>query len=480
MTHTTPELCLLPAREQARLLADGAVGAVELLDAHLAQIAALNPLLNALPTLDPDGARAQAAAIDARRARRARGEALSPFAGLPIAIKDMEPVRGMRTTLGSPIYRDWVPDHDAAMVERLRAHGLVIVGKTNTPEFAMGSQTFNTVFGATRNPWDTTRTCGGSSGGAAVAVATHMLPFADGSDLGGSLRNPGNFNHVFGLRPSPDRVPNWPSDDGWQGLSVLGPIARTPADAAFLLAAMAGPDGRDPLSIAEDPARFLAPLERDFRGVRVAVSRTLGGLPVDPEVTRALEHGVAMLRELGCAVDEAEPDLAAADRAFDTQRALLLAARHAHLLAEHRHQMKDTAVWNIEQAFRLTPAEIIAGQQARTAVFHVMRSFLERYEFMVAPVNQVPPFPIDQPFVTEINGIAMPTYVDWMRSCTRISATSHPAASVPCAFTTTGLPVGMQLVGRYRDEFGVLQLAQALTTINPLASRKPPLLAAAA
>ena len=475
MPHTTPELCMLSAREQARRLASRAASAVEILDAHLAQIAALNPALNAIPTLDPDGARAQAAAIDARRVR---GETLSPWAGLPIAIKDMEPVRGMRTTLGSPIYRDWVPEHDSAMVERLRRHDLVIIGKTNTPEFAMGSQTFNTVFGATRNPWDTTKTCGGSSGGAAVAVATHMLPFADGSDLGGSLRNPGNFNHVVGLRPCPSRVPDWPGDEGWQGLSVLGPIARSASDCAFLLAAMAGADARDPLAIAEDPARFLAPLDRDFRGVRVAVSRTLGGLPVDPEVTRGLDHGVALLRELGCIVEEAEPDLCAADLAFDTLRALLLAARHEHLLAAHRHEMKDTAVWNIEQAFTLTPRVIIDANRARTAVFHALRNFLGRYEFMVAPVNQVPPFPVEQPFVKEINGVPMASYIDWMRSCTRISATSHPAASVPCAFTSTGLPVGMQVVGRYRDEFGVLQLAHALGEANPLARRKAPPVAA--
>jgi len=474
MPRATPDLCLPSAREQARLLASRAASAVEILDAHLAQIAALDPALNAIPTLDPDGARAQAAAIDDRRAR---GETLSPWAGLPIAIKDMVPVRGMRTTLGSPIYRDWVPDHDSAMVERLRGHGLVIIGKTNTPEFAMGSQTFNTVFGATRNPWDTTKTCGGSSGGAAVAVATHMLPFADGSDLGGSLRNPGNFNHVVGLRPCPSRVPAWPRVDGWQGLSVLGPIARTASDCAFLLAAMAGADARDPLSIAEDPARFLSPLDRDFRGVRVAVSRTLGGLPVDPEVARALEHGVALLRELGCVVEEAEPDLAAADLAFDTQRALAFAASYGHLLDAHRQEMKDTAIWNIERAFALSPRTIIDANRARTAVFHALREFLGRHEFLVAPVNQVPPFPVDQPFVTAINGVPMASYIEWMKSCTRISATSHPAASVPCAFTSAGLPVGMQVVGRYRDEFGVLQLAHALGEANPLARRRPPCVA---
>ncbi len=335
-----------------------------MLDAHLARIAALNPALNAIVTLDAQDARAQAAAIDAARAR---GAALGPWAGLPIAIKDMEATRGMRTTLGSPIFRDAIPEHDALFVERLRGHGLVIIGKTNTPEFAMGSQTFNPVFGATRNPWNPDMTCGGSSGGAAVCVATGMLPFADGSDIGGSLRNPGNFNHVLGLRPSPGRVPDAPSVEGWHGLSVLGPIARTASDAAFLLAAMAGPDARDPLSIAEDPAAFLRSLDRDLRGVRVAVSRTLGGLPVDPEVARVLQEGVALLQQQGCIVEEEEPDFAGADLAFDTQRALFFAARYAPLLAAHRHEMKDTAVWNIEQACGADPAADHRGEPRANA-----------------------------------------------------------------------------------------------------------------
>jgi amidase len=469
---TTPagDLCDRPARAIAALLQTRAAGAVEVLDAFLARIAALNPALNAIVTLDAQGARAQAAAIDAARLR---GDALGPWAGLPIAIKDMEATRGMRTTLGSPIFRDAIPDHDALFVERLRSRGLVIIGKTNTPEFAMGSQTFNPVFGATRNPWDPDMTCGGSSGGAAVCVATGMLPFADGSDIGGSLRNPGNFNHVLGLRPSPGRVPDAPSVEGWHGLSVLGPIARTASDAAFLLAAMAGPDARDPLSIAEDPAVFLRPLDRDLSGVRVAVSRTLGGLPVDPEVARVLEEGASLLRRQGCIVEEAEPDFTGADLAFDTQRALFFAARYAPLVAAHRHEMKDTAIWNIGEAWTLTPQRIIDASLARTRVFHAMRAFLERHEFLIAPVNQVPPFPVGEPFVTEINGVTMGSYIEWMRSCTRISITSHPAASVPCGFTRRGLPVGIQVVGRYREEFGVLQMAHAIERANPVAGRRP-------
>jgi amidase len=210
-----------------------------------------------------------------------------------------------------------------------------------------------------------------------------------------------------------------------------------------------------------------------LRGVRVALSRTLGGLPVHPDVARVLEEGAGLLRQLGCVVEDAEPDFAGADLAFDTQRALLFVARHALLLPAHRHQMKDTAVWNIEQAWTLTPQRIVDANLARTRVFHAMRTFLDRYEFLLAPVNQVPPFPVDEPFVTAINGVPMGSYIEWMRSCTRISITSHPAASVPCGFTDGGLPVGIQVVGRYRDEFGVLQMAHAIERANPHAGRRP-------
>lgn len=469
------DLPLLSARELAAVLQSRQASAVEVLEAHLARIERYNPQVNAIVTLDADRARREARAVDERRAR---GEALGPWAGLPIAIKDMEPTAGMRTTLGSTIYRDWVPEQDSLLVARLRAHGMVVVGKTNTPELAMGSQTFNRVFGATRNPWKLDRTCGGSSGGAAVSVALNMLPFADGSDLGGSLRNPGNFNHVFGLRPCPGRVPTWPSKNHWVAMSVLGPIARTAADGAFLLAAMAGADARAPLSIPEDPGAFLRPLERDFRGVRVAFSPTLGGLPVDRGVAQAIAAGVKHLESIGCIVEEAEPDLGDdADVAFDVLRALSLAERYGDLLEQHRGELKDTAVWNIERGFALTATEVIAGNRARTRAYDAMRAFLERYEFLVAPVNQVPPFPVDQAYVTEINGRKMANYIEWMRSCTRITATSHPAASVPCGFTPDGLPVGLQVVGRYRGEFGVLQLAHAFQQANPAALRKPPLVA---
>jgi amidase len=280
------ELCFTPATELARLIRAKQVSAVEAMQAHLGQIERVNPQVNAIVTLLPERALEGARAADAALAR---GEPVGPLHGLPIAHKDLVPTAGIRTTWGSPIYADHVPEVDALIVQRLRAAGAITIGKTNTPEFGAGSQTFNAVFGETRNPYDLSKTCGGSSGGAGAALACGMLPIADGSDLGGSLRNPGNFNNVVGLRPSPGRVPAWPTPLPWQPFSVLGPMARTVADVALLLSAIAGPDDRHPISIAEPGVGFRQPLGRDFHGVRVAWAPALGGLPVDPRVTAVLE-----------------------------------------------------------------------------------------------------------------------------------------------------------------------------------------------
>ena len=470
----------LSVRELADLLSARKVSAREVLDAHLAAIDRINPAVNAIVTLDRDGAYAQADAIDARRAR---GETLGPLAGIPIACKDMERVKGMRTTFGSPIYRDYIPDADTVMVEKFRAQGLVIIGKTNTPEFALGSQTFNTVFGKTLNPWDTSKTCGGSSGGAAVAVATRMLPFADGSDLGASLRNPANFCNCVGLRPTPGRVPVSPAADLWNNMSVHGPIGRTAEDTAKLLYAQAGGDQRVPNAIWEDPSPFLDPLDRDFKGVRVAYSPTLGGVPVQKAVRDAIDAGIRHFEALGCIVEEAEPDLSEADECFHVLRAFLLAQSYGSLLRDHRAALKDTAVWNIERGFALTAAEIVEAVRQHTRIFQSMTRFMQRYEFLLAPVNQVLPFPVDDPYVTEINGVKLDNYLDWMKSCYRITMTGHPSLSVPIAFVSDGnnapeLPVGIQIIGRYRDDLGILQLAHALEQQVPLWKRIPPVAAA--
>jgi amidase len=465
------ELCFTPATELARLIRAKQVSAVEAMEAHLAQIERVNPQVNAIVTLLPERALEGARAADAALAR---GEPVGPLHGLPIAHKDLVPTAGIRTTWGSPIYADHVPEVDALIVQRLRAAGAITIGKTNTPEFGAGSQTFNAVFGETRNPYDLSKTCGGSSGGAGAALACGMLPIADGSDLGGSLRNPGNFNNVVGLRPSPGRVPAWPTPLPWQPFSVLGPMARNVADVALLLSAIAGPDDRHPISIAEPGVGFRQPLGRDFHGVRVAWAPALGGLPVDPRVTAVLEAARPAFEALGCALEPACPDFTDADEIFQTWRAWMFSANYGPLLEQHRERMKDTVIWNIEEGLKLTGPQIGRAEQKHAALYHRVRAFFQDYEYLLCPVNQVPPFPVEQRWVREINGQKMETYLDWMRSCFYITVTGHPAVSVPAGFTPEGLPVGIQIVGRHRADFAVLQLAHAFEQATGHGKRRPP------
>jgi amidase len=456
------ELCFLTATELARHIRDRTLSCEEVMRAHIGQIERVNPAVNAIVTFAPEQALASARAADAALARgHAPASETAPLYGLPIAHKDLVLTKGIRTTFGSPLFRDFVPDSDSLIVERFKAAGAITLGKTNTPEFGAGSQTFNTVFGATRNPYDRSKTCGGSSGGAAVALACGMLPIADGSDLGGSLRNPASFCNVAGFRPSTGRVPSWPAYNAWYPLSVVGPMARTVQDLALQLAAIAGPDPRAPISIAEPGSVFAPPLERDFKGVRLAWSRDLGGLPVHPAVTAALEAQRHVFEDLGLVVEEAEPDFAEADEVFKVLRAYLFELSYGTLLAAQREQMKDTVVWNIEQGSQLTGSQIGRAERKRTELYHRVREFMGRYAFLAAPVVQVLPFDVNQPWVTEINGQLMHTYVDWMKSCYFISVTGLPAISVPCGFSAEGLPVGLQIVGRHQDDLGVLQLAHA-------------------
>ena len=467
------EIVFSSARRLARLLRTRKLSAVEVMKAHIAQIERLNPQVNAIVTFLPEEALKEAKRLDARRGRAKSNDGIGLLAGLPIAYKDMLPTQGIRTTFGSPIYADNVPSEDHAVVERLKAAGAITVGKTNTPEFAAGSQTFNPIFGATKNPYDLSKTCGGSSGGAAAAVACGMLPFADGSDLGGSLRNPGNYNNVVGFRPTPGRTPNYPATDTWATMSVIGPIARSVQDAAFLFSAMAGPDIRSPISMTEPGAKFAKPLARDFKKTRVAWwpyegsslrgNDVKGLIPVDPRVTAVLQTQRKVFENLGCVVEEANPDLSGADEVFHVLRALSFAQRYAELMKKHRDKMKQTVVWTIEEGLKLEPLRIAKAMALRSDIYRRMREFMERYEFLVLPVNQVPPFPITQPYVDTINGVKLGNYIDWMKTCYYITVTSHPAISVPAGFTGDDppLPVGLQIVGRYRDDFGVLQMAHA-------------------
>ncbi|MGA2453912.1 MAG: amidase [Solirubrobacteraceae bacterium] len=472
------ELCLLSAGELLELMRSGELSSVEVVSAHLERIAEVNPALNAIVTLAADEAIEQAKLAD--RARAADAANVGLLHGLPIGIKDLVDTAGMRTTYGSPIFREHVPVKDAAIVTLLRHAGAIVVGKTNTPEFGAGSHTFNAVFGVTRNPYDPTRSAGGSSGGAASALASGMLALADGTDLGGSLRNPASFCNVVGLRPSPGRVSTLPSSDLWDPMSVSGPMGRCVEDVALAMDVVAGTDPRYPLTLGDgagdgDPGRsFRDALGQDVKGLRVAWSTNLGGLPVEAEVLQVLGRQRAVFEDLGCVVEDAEPDLSAADEAFDVLRALGFVVAHHQKLIEHRELLKDTVVWNIQQGLELTPQRIAAAVSARSAIVARALEFFERFDALVLPVSQVLPFPVEVDWVREIEGEPMEHYVAWQRTCSRITVTAHPAIGVPGGFTAGGLPVGLQIVGRYRDERNLLRLAQAFESATGFGLRRPP------
>src|SRR5262245_14302354 len=441
------------------MIRDKEVSASEVMISFLSRIEQINPKVNAICSLIGE----EAALSSARKADKklAKEGPVGPLHGLPHAVKDLALTAGLRTTFGSPIYRDFIPGEDTLFVDRLKQAGAIIIGKTNTPEFGAGSQTFNEVFGATRNPYDLSKTCGGSSGGAAVALACGMTPLADGSDLGGSLRNPASFCNVVGFRPSPGRVPSHPVMLAWNTLSVEGPMARSVRDVALLLSLMAGPDARAPISISEPGSTFLRPLQRDFTGARIAWSRDLGLYPVEPTVNEVCDRVRSVFVGLGCSVDDGQPDFRGADEIFQTLRAWLFAQTKGDDFKLHRHLMKDTVVWNIEQGLKLSGPDVARAEAKRTELYQRVREFMERYEFLILPVSQVAPFPVEVDWVRQINGVKMETYIDWMATCYAITLTGLPAISVPCGFTGDGLPIGLQIVGRHRCDFDVLQLAFA-------------------
>jgi amidase len=462
------ELVYLSAVELAARLRRRDVSAREVMAAHLAQIDRVNPQVNAIVTLVAERALAEAGRADERLAR---GERVGPLHGLPVAHKDLLDTAGIRTTRGSPFYRDFVPTRDATIVTRLRAAGAITVGKTNTPELGAGSQTFNTVFGATRNPYDVTRTCGGSSGGAAVSLACGLVPIADGSDTGGSLRNPAAFCNVVGFRPSPGRVPR--GDGTWSPLSTGGPMARSVADVALMLSAMAGPDPAAAIAIDEDGARFAAALGRDFKGVRVAWWRGLGGIPFEPEIRQVVDANRRVFETLGCRVDEAEPDFAGVDEAFPILRYTANHPQYSRMVREHPDWVKDTIKFEVAAAERLTGADVGRALARQSRMYDDSRRFFEQYDYFVLPVTQVVPFDVTVPYPTTIAGTPMTNYIDWMRSCWYVTFMSNPAISVPAGFTPGGLPVGIQIVGRHRDDWSVLQLAHAFEQATRHGARRP-------
>jgi amidase len=463
-------ICFMSAVEIARLIRTKKLSAREALAAHLKQIELVNPKVNAIVTLAPEMAAADAAKADEMQARK---QTLGPLHGLPVAHKDLMETRGIRTTFGSPLYKDYIPTEDDLVVERMRRAGAITIGKTNTPEFGAGSQTFNKIFGATRNPYDLTKTCGGSSGGAAVALACGLVPVASGSDTGGSLRNPAAFCNVVGFRPSIGRVPNPKAALAWSTLSTSGCLGRSVADLAFALSAIAGPDSRSPLSINEPGERFARPLDRSFKGVRVAWFKDLAGVPFDPRVRTVVDAHRLTFESLGCIVEQAEPDFAPAEIAFRMLRAWNSATTYGARLHEHPDAFKDTLKGEIEEGLRLTGVDLARAETAHGLLWRSFQAFLEKYEYFVLPTTQLPPFDLDSPYPTEIAGVKFDNYIDWMKSCWYISATGNPAASVPGGFTPEGLPVGVQIVGRNKEDFSVLQMAHAFEQATRFGTKHP-------
>lgn len=470
----SPDVCLLSARAMARLIRSKKLSARELLAAHLKQFERINPKVNAIVTLVPELAQAAAKAADEAQAH---GKSLGLLHGLPIAHKDLVDTKGIRTTYGSPLYKENVPTTNDIVVQRIQDAGAITIGKTNTPEFGAGSQTFNPVFGATRNPYDLSKTCGGSSGGAAVALATRMIPLADGSDMGGSLRNPAAFCNVTGFRVSPGRVPNPAAPFGWFNLSTSGPMARSVEDVALLLAALAGPDPNAPLSLPDPGPSFLRPLNRSFKGTKIAWFKDCNGLPFHPHTRSVIDAQVEIFESLGCTVEQAEPDFTGADFAFKTLRAWNSANTHAARLKANPNAYKDTLRQEIEQGLRLTGPDIARAASLHTQVWRNFQKFLEKYEYFLLPVTQLPAFDVNLPYPTEIAGVKVEPYIDWMKSCWYISVTGNPAISVPAGFTPDGLPIGLQIVGRHHADFSVLQLAHAYEQATNHHRKLPPLLA---
>ncbi|MDR7482273.1 MAG: amidase [Armatimonadota bacterium] len=469
------DLCFVPAVTLARLYRARQVSPFEVMEAVLAQVDAVNPRINAVVTL------AREQALEAARAatrRQRRGAALSPLFGIPVTIKDLTPTAGLRTTWGSKVFEHHVPEEDALVVQRLKAAGAIVLGKTNTPEFGAGGNTFNPVFGPTRNPWDLARTAGGSSGGAAAALAAGLGPLAQGSDLGGSLRVPAAFCGVVGFRTTAGLVPVYPSEFAWDTLAVAGPMARTVADVALMLSVIAGPDDRAPLSCEVDTAAFLRAVRApSVRGWRVAWTPDLGGLlPVHAEVAAAVEGAAGVFRRLGARVTAAAPavTLDEVDEIMLGTRGPFMVGLHADRLDRWRHVMTPHLVWNIEQGLALSPRAIARAEQRRTALWHRTRGFMEAYDLLLLPTTPIPPFPVEQPYPTELGGQPMRHYLHWLYLTYAITLTGLPAISVPCGLTRAGLPVGLQIVGRRRAEAAVLRAAAAYERAAPWAHLIPP------
>lgn len=449
-------------------LKQGEVTPLDLLDVLEKRIADVDGKVNALPTLCFDRARDHAKALMQKKPAE-RGL----LAGLPIPIKDLTSVAGVRTTQGSPIFGDNIPERSDVLVEHLEGNGAVIYAKSNTPEFGAGANTFNEVFGPTLNPWDTSRSAAGSSGGAAVALATGTAWLAHGSDMGGSLRNPASFCGVVGIRPSIGRVAHTPKFGVDRTLGVQGPMARNVEDIALFLDAMSGEDPADPLSLPQLPVSFLSVARSGKKPKRVAYSPDLGITPVDPEVKQVTRKAAERFAEAGVTVEETHPDLREAHECFHVLRAFDFAISKAQLLRTKRDLLKPEVIWNIEEGLKLTVEQIERAEAQRVAMTARTLKFFESYDLLLCPATIVPPYPIGNRYVAECDGKKFDNYVEWLGIVYAITLACCPALSLPCGFTTSGLPIGLQMVGPPRGEAALLAGAKVLEDILGLRGTTP-------
>ncbi len=452
----------LSATELRRLLLSRDLSPVEVTEAALARIEEVNPSVNAIVTINER-------ALNEARALELRGRQNAGLLyGLPVGIKDVTPVKGLRTTYGSKLFADNVAKEDALVVQRLRKAGAIIIGKTNTPEFAAGGNTFNDVFGRTRNPWNLERSAGGSTGGGAAALATGMIALAEGTDLGGSLRIPASFCGVVGLRPSPGLVPTYPTDYVWDTLQVTGPMARTAEDVALMLQAIAGPSPLSPLAQPIAGRDFVAAVENGpRRGMRIAYCRDVAGIGIDEGIEAVCRESVFGLKESGIHVEEVQLDFSVARPAFLALRGLWFVT-HMRPHLDRIEQCGENVIKNVKAGLELTAKDLAAAEQVRNEVWHRIRRLLERYDHLVTPCMAVSPFPVERNFPATIGGEEMKTYIDWIAPTFVLSLTGLPIASVPCALDAEGLPVGLQVVGPPQGEETVLALASRIQAARPI------------
>jgi len=452
------------ATELARLVRSREVSPVEVVEACLARVETFNPAVNAVVTLNPR-ALDEAGELELQLVR---GKDVGLLAGLPVGIKDVTPVAGLRTTYGSPLYRDHVPTEDALVVRRLREAGAVILGKTNCPEFAAGGNTFNEVFGRTRNPWDPTRSAGGSTGGGAAGLVTGMITLAEGTDLGGSLRIPASFCGVVGLRPSVGLIPTHPADWAWDTLQVEGPMARTAQDVALMLQAVAGPSPFSPLSQPTAGRNFVAAAGRAIpQGLRVAYCPDIAGIGIDPVIERVCRRAAVGLGELGAEVDEIELDLSFGRQPFLALRGLWFVAQMFPRM-DQLDRFGANVAGNIRAGLETTSRDLGAAEAARGRMWHLFRELFGKFDHLLTPCMAVPPFPVDQNYPDTVAGKKMETYVDWIAPTFVLSLSGLPVASVPCGLDPDGLPVGLQIVGKPFGEEAVLALASQIQQRHPI------------